>query len=81
MRVPTSEALQDLWVYHRVEEYCRDHRPAPDHSLFIAEFRAAIDRVKAYAWDEGYDQAHEDLANDGFGEFQSPNPYREQEEA
>lgn len=40
-----------------------------------------IREAREYAWERGYDQAHEDLANDGFGEFQSPNPYRKQEEA
>ena len=81
MIVPTEEALQELWISHRVERAEREHRPHPDYSLFVAEFKTAMNRIKADAWDEGYDQAHEDLANDGFGEFQSPNPYREQEEA
>lgn len=46
MIVPYEEALQELWVSHRVDQYQREHRPAPDLSLFVAEFKTAIERIK-----------------------------------
>ena len=85
MRVPTINELQDLWAYKRVNQHYDEHRPAPDHSLFIAEFRAAIEKIKADAWDEGNEVGYEEgqRAIDfetGFS-YRLPNPYRKQEEA
>jgi hypothetical protein len=82
MRVPTINELQDLWVYKRVNQYFDENRPAPDHSLFIAEFNEAIDKIKADAWDEGWNAGHFDyvemIGNDDYQP--QDNPYRKQEE-
>jgi len=79
MRVPTINELQDLWVYKRVNQYSDEHRPAPDHSLFIAEFNEALRSWKADAWDEGADalEHHQMHVSGGW----PTNPYRKQEEA
>ena len=74
MRVPTINELQDLWVYKRVNQYFDENRPAPDHSLFVAEFKTAMKRIKADAWDEGWDAGASWPQDD-------TNPYRKQEEA
>lgn len=74
MIVPTEEALQELWLSHRVERAEREHRPHPDYSLFIAEFKTSIERIKADAWDEGWNAGASWPQDD-------TNPYRKQEEA
>lgn len=56
--------------------------PAPEFSDWIQAmygFQRWMQKVQYDAWEEGYDKAHKDLANDGFGEIQSPNPYRVRE--
>jgi len=79
MRVPTINELQDLWVYKRVNQYYDEHRPAPDHSLFVDEFKTAMDQIKADAWEEGAEalEHHQMHVSGGWPN----NPYRKQEEA
>ena len=80
MIVPSEEALQELWLSHRVDRHQREHRPNPDYSLFITEFKEAIDKIKADAWDEGYAASdHEAYYFSTHGD--TANPYRKQEEA
>ena len=82
MIIPTEEALQELWLSHRVERAEREHRPHPDYSLFIAEFKTAIERIKADAWDHAIEHVSQLEADVGFMDHYKPhNPYRKQEEA
>lgn len=75
MIVPTEEALQELWLSHRVERAQREHRPHPDYSLFITEFETAIERIKADAWDKALEYVLTGTWTPAY------NPYRKQEEA
>jgi len=82
MIIPNERELQDLWVMRRVEQYQLEHRPHPDYSLFITELNEAIDKIKADAWDEGWNAGHFDyvemIGNDDYQP--QDNPYRKQEE-
>ena len=81
MRVPTINELQDLWVYKRVNQYYDEHRPAPDHSLFIAEFQEALRSGKDYAWREGWVEGFGNARDEFDALSLDESPYRKQEEA